>query len=478
MNLLTDIQNNYKDNNKIVDLLYSHLDVLQKSAEKYVSFKDAKLSFTKLEDINTKELKEFFENKKQEDDSEIYLYSLFRSIQIILYTLLLEYKKMEIDIKDEIIGGTHKRYIINIADKVDKRKLFAIFIIIYYLETHHHATKSEQKKQSYLGIDFEFNIRQIALMQLNFEGKYFSCIFLTNPAEFEPEITTLYTKYIMENRFILKILHGSDSLDIPYLYQQFFQNKKDTIIKFTKSMIDTRFMCEFFKAVKQDTAKCTIYNALIDFKVIDEKKLADLNKMNEEMGHIQDVSWRLQQLSEKEMRYSIYDVVYLKYLYRNIIKECQQYSPSTKTTIQYLPDVIHFIFLERRSITDILVRCKKEVDPINNYLIFKEHQKQNFTLISIFNKVMETIELKNNLDIKSIITINYFRTQLGLLLKKITYTLLTQHFRINVDKRTIFNQKLSIDWIIDELKVLKFSKLIDLIKQFVEYAEHKIQQIL
>jgi hypothetical protein len=478
MNLLTDIQNNYKDNNKIVDLLYSHLDVLQKSAEMYISFKDAKLSFTKLEDINTKELKELFENKKQEDDSEIYLYSLFRSIQIILYTLLLEYKKIEFDIKDEVINEPHKRYLVNISDKVDKRKLFSIFVIIYYLETHHYATKSEHKKQSYLGVDFEFNVRQIALMQLNFEGKYFSCIFLTNPADFEPEITALYTKYIMENRFILKILHGSDSLDIPYLYQQFFQNKKDTIIKFTKNMIDTRFMCEFFKAVKQDTAKCTIYNALTDFKVIDAQKLADLNKMNEEMGHIQDISWLISNLSSKEFEYSARDVLYLKYLYRNIIKECQRYSESTKMTISYLPDVIHFIFLERRSITDILVRCKKEVDPINNYLIFKEHQKQNFTLISIFNKVMENIELKNNIDIKSIITINYFRTQLGLLLKKITYTLLTQHFRINVDKRTIFNQSLSINWIIDELKVLKLSKLIDLIKQFEIYADNKIQQIL
>ena len=53
----------------------------------------------------------------------------------------------------------------------------------------------------------------------------------------------------MANTNILKILHGAESLDIPYLIDDNFNLELEPSINFFLSMIDTRYMCEYLNII-------------------------------------------------------------------------------------------------------------------------------------------------------------------------------------------------------------------------------------
>ena len=73
---------------------------------------------------------------------------------------------------------------------------------------------SNNKDRSYVGIDYEFRNREIALMQINFESKETRYICIVNPGKFD-ELQMKYLIELMINMKIVKIFHGADSLDIP-----------------------------------------------------------------------------------------------------------------------------------------------------------------------------------------------------------------------------------------------------------------------
>lgn len=488
VNLLSEIKKSYHPETGKVDdglilSLYDNIEELKKQINIFIEAgeesKSSKIEYMQLEENDLTHLSSALKEKDER-------YALLRSFQIVIQSKIVEFSRNIVGFNDDISlqkttdvekktdDKKNKKYVISVIDKPDMRKLFSLFNLVYYLESYFYM--KNKSKQSYICIDFEFNVREIALMQVNFEGRHYNHIFLTNPADFEPIVAEVYTKYIMENRFILKVLHGSDSLDTPYLYTQFFKNNKDTIIKYTKSMVDTRFLCEYYKNALKETPKCTLYTALLEFHVIDQKKHDELIKNNDSMGPSQDVNWRVMSLGKSQLAYAYYDVFYLKYLYKNIIKEATNHNESTKFTIRYIPDVTQFVYLERRGVTNMLEKSKKEVDPINNYIVYSKGAP--ITLINIFNQVMQNINLDSELDIGNIISVNFFRTQMNLLCKKLIYSVLTQKYKIRKDKRTEFNQVLTSDWIIEELKLLKLVFLVDLIEQFEVFAGKKIREIV
>jgi hypothetical protein len=77
-----------------------------------------------------------------------------------------------------------------------------------------------------MGIDFEFNTKKVALMQILFEVHKKSQIvkkyYIIYPPNLNQKVGD-YLKYnIMANTHIIKILHGAESLDIPYLIDDYF----------------------------------------------------------------------------------------------------------------------------------------------------------------------------------------------------------------------------------------------------------------
>ena len=114
--------------------------------------------------------------------------------------------------------------------------------------------------------------------------------------QIENEDTTLnpgeafsLVKKILGNYRILKILHGSEALDIPYMFNDLIQSTK-YIIRFTNSFIDTRYICEYYNLENNlKDRKCKIYDFLLDHQIIDSKKVEELEKNSNDMGPIYDI---------------------------------------------------------------------------------------------------------------------------------------------------------------------------------------------
>ena len=84
---------------------------------------------------------------------------------------------------------------------------------------------SNNKDRSYIGIDYEFRNREIALMQINFESEETRYICIVNPGKFD-ELQMKYLIELMINMKIEKIFHGADSLDIPYTLHEMLKDDK------------------------------------------------------------------------------------------------------------------------------------------------------------------------------------------------------------------------------------------------------------
>ena len=131
----------------------------------------------------------------------------------------------------------------------------------------------------------------------------------------------------MRNKCSFKILHGCDSLDLPYMYDILFKGDKDTIFDFTSRIIDTRFLCEYYRASIEDEKKCSIYDALLYFETINMQKFEYLNNTHDYMGPVQDISWNIHKMSSHHVKYALYDVLFLKHFLSNIYSLANKNTP-------------------------------------------------------------------------------------------------------------------------------------------------------
>ena len=141
-------------------------------------------------------------------------------------------------------------------------------------------------------------------MQLNFEleENNNSFIFIIYPPNLNNKCLSFFKNNIMCNKKIYKILHGSDSLDIPYTYNDFFNNDKDQILLFTKSLIDTKFLCEFHHIDNKIEQKCKIKELLLEHEVINENQF-NLVKNEEKMGNISDIFIDIKNIKDSLIKY-------------------------------------------------------------------------------------------------------------------------------------------------------------------------------
>ena len=103
-----------------------------------------------------------------------------------------------------------------------------------------------KKYQTFMGIDFEFNTKKVALMQILFEvhikNKIIKKYYIIYPPNLDIILFDYFKYNIMSNIHILKILHGSESLDIPYIIEDFYNFELEPLINFFLTMIDTRYL--------------------------------------------------------------------------------------------------------------------------------------------------------------------------------------------------------------------------------------------
>ena len=89
---------------------------------------------------------------------------------------------------------------------------------------------------------------------------------------------TLLKNNILSNSKILKILHGSESLDLPYIVDELYNNDMEGLIDFFLSMIDTKYLCEYLNDVYNKQKVCRIYYMLFNYEIIDQRIYQILDK--------------------------------------------------------------------------------------------------------------------------------------------------------------------------------------------------------
>ena len=190
-----------------------------------------------------------------------------------------------------------------------------------------------KKNDVYACIDFEFNMnwklkeRYISLMQIMFVGNdydlNYKTVYVLNPLKFKTKFREKLIDYVFCSNMI-KILHGSDSLDIPHIYRSLFRSNKDRLIKFINYTIDTRFICELIKNIDRRLGKdvdnrCSIYNALFYNDVIDQTIYDRLEKISSKINY--NKNWFVDKLTVNQLEYSINDVLYLFDLLQSMVSK-------------------------------------------------------------------------------------------------------------------------------------------------------------
>ena len=406
-------------------------------------------------------------------------------LRLVILHLIEQYHKLKLKEETEIKHPRSKiTYVVTIGDNEVKRKLFTLYLLVYYLEAEirkgmKDGPNNGMNKKAHVGIDYEFNNRIIALMQINFETvadsreDTNSYIWLVNPGEFDESSTKILIKYLMTNMTIYKILQGPESLDIPYMYDVMFKGDKETILKFTSKIFDTRFLCEYFKYSVGGDKKCSIYDALKYFRTISKGKYDELEENHRLAGPPQDVDWNIHRISSFHLKYALYDVLFLQHYLVDIFNRIKKETPQYINTYKYIISLIRFIFIDRKEVTDIIETAKKTVNVINNYMI--KYRGQNITLINIYNSVIENFRIeKENIDVSFIMSIGYLKKILSVLLKFIVYHIVRNNYDVYIGKHKKMEENITMDEIYSKLKENRFYKIIELVNLFTNEARKKI----
>lgn len=458
---------------------------------RYLRKDDTRYSFNMNYDLTLNDLNTLI---KQAQPIVSKIGNIILALHKIVYNYLVQKDNysLQLDGKKEVaILDRDLIYSIHVSDKVEKNIFFHAFILIFSLE-------SLFNKNLYIGMDFEFTgidpvhkRKAIQMMQMNYEHNKDnnSIIMIVSPKELDQVITKNFIRLIMCNTHIRKLLHGPDALDIPYVYKEMMEGDTTKIIKFTKSMIETKLICEYYKLNRPNIdipdKKCSIYEAVAEIGVISADKKAELDQIEEALPHPTERLWNIHKLATSQLMYSQYDVIFLKHFYyRMIFLATEETSDplQKKNIINLYKNIIFemtqlsYLDSDTNEITFMRVKCKEEVDPINNYMI--RHPTKVMKLIDIFNQISPGITTIDPVaDIDKLLKVSYYKTLLVVILKKMTYTLISQKHKIFKDKTTIWNEKLSNGYVFEFLEKLGFNHLSLMFKQVEKVLDTRIRML-
>lgn len=435
----------------------------EKQVSKYISKYNARYHNTSKIDIKIIEIISFLHNSFNDllINSNLYVEKLLGS------------KEMRMDIERE-----NEFYVFFGKDDFII-EIFKTYTLIFYLESFFNS-------HLILGMDFEFMNKNgekiFALMQFCFENhklnykvneSRISIIFLIDPNKMDKELTDIYLNFILLNSKLPIILQGSDSLDLPRIYK-FLDYDADKIIKFTKKLIDLRFSCEYYKLNKNLNADktCGLYDVLVDFDTITKEKLDELYIIEADMGPKQDIVWIIDKMGKNQIKYAYYDVLFLRQYYNDITNKAIKDEPKNKyLKIIYekvIIEITRFLYLERETkdgggpYTNLITKCKDEVDPLNMFMVRYTKQKKPINLIlnNIFKESFKDIYVSQlNLYLEKLFKINFFASKLKIIFKKMMYTIINENYQIFEKKNVEFNGKLSNRYVHEFMMDMKFDML-------------------
>lgn len=374
----------------------------------------------------------------------------------------------------------------------------------------------------YLAIDFEFNTKKVALMQMLFQiklkinnykqlsrnrtkynkflnislpednmefNKIIEKYYIIYPPNLNKDVLNFLKKKILGNQKILKILHGAESLDVPYIIYELFDFNIKLIINFFLSMIDTRYLCEYINIYNNKHNICSLYDMLCNFNIIDANTKKKLDNNEKKMGPIYNIIINIDDLSTELIIYAIHDVVFLIKAYKilkTIIISNKIKLPIIKIKeYDMLLEFIRYAYLEKKNIIDI--NNLFILNKMNNYFINNKNFINNIfkkinndkkdifsiTLIKIYNIILDKYRYENKY-IDIILNINYLKTDILNLLRNIVYIIIDDNYEIYASKN-ILNKyciKENYNIIIEYFRYLKLDNLLIFTDEFKKYVSN------
>ena len=284
------------------------------------------------------------------------------------------------------------------------------------------------KEKHYIGIDLEFeqvtkDTKTIALMQINLENDSKDAHIVI----FKPDLLSIEQletiKTLLTHKLIFKILHGSESLDIPYIFNQLLETK-EKIDDFCINFYDTKFLCEYYNVEHNKTESCAIYKLLENHKIITNNNVIKLNKIEEEMGEIQYIEINIHNMDTNLLKYALYDVIFLPQLLKKLLTYGEIYR-------FIIPEIIQIIFKSKRFIETELLKLNEIIARQNIYYI--EENNFRFSLLQIYE-----IYLYQYFEFNDLIKVNYFKNFLSLVTKMVMYNQISKYNKIFMSKDHIY----------------------------------------
>jgi hypothetical protein len=345
------------------------------------------------------------------------------------YTLTLEGKK------EFFPNLNNKIYNILLVDNKEKIKY-----MIDYFKKFINLQNKNLKEKFYLGMDFEYNRvrkteRDIALFQINLENdSNEGVIFVFYPPELNKQEMDVLIELIT-NEHMIKIIHGGESLDIPYLFDQVLKDKK-LIYSFCKNLFDTKYLCEYGHIEKNFKGKCSIYYLLEEYKIITHQKLIDLESIEEKTGPIYMIHINIHKINFDVFRYSLYDVLFLPDLIKKFMSKSTMYT-------KLIPEISHIVFQYKRNIPSekfSFIEVKEIVNKYNIHFVEDFNKKISMDEIYQYHWLSMFDKEWNNL-----IQITYFKDFFETLFRYLVYYNISKTQTVYIKKENIANQIKLID---------------------------------
>ena len=179
----------------------------------------------------------------------------------------------------------------------------------------------DQSTRVWAALDFEFDsinrkhIMSLGQLIITYETDKInhSKIYLFDFRLFSKDQFNLFENLILINKSVVKILHGSESLDVPHLRK--IMTSEQNFRQFLNQMVDTRYLCAahhiLLNKKGQNLTKCNIYDAMKNVNVITDKKYHELSSIKINYHK----PWKIKKLSAKQITYAAGDVAFLFNLY-------------------------------------------------------------------------------------------------------------------------------------------------------------------
>jgi len=331
-----------------------------------------------------------------------------------------------------------------------------------------NLSSQDISNKHYLGIDYEFNKvsktdREVALMQINLENdSNDGYIFVLYPPELSKENNQILLD-LLTNTKIIKILHGSESLDIPYLFNQLLITKEN-IDNFCHGFYDTKYLCDYSYLEAGVKGKCSIYNLLADNKVITENKIIELEKIEQKTGPIYLVEIKIHNMSDDILKYAFYDVIFLPELIKKFLSRSYVYK-------QVIPNISCLINNYKRNIEEDYLLLEDSIQSMNMNFIYDGYR------IVLLKDIWETyywIMNDKNKYLEKLKEIHYFKKFFEIITKFIVYFNIIKFFKVFKNKQDLvdsFNWEKYYNWL------SRYPHVNKIIKEFDNEVNNDIKKI-